>query len=327
MASDESLGVVLFSMVLNITLAVLKFLAYLLTGSPSMLAQTYHSISDTGNQVLLLIGMYYAKKSPDRLHPFGYGKSVFFYSFLVAVLLFGIAGWESLKTGAEALRADGPVKETGGSVTALGREFRAVYLAYAVLVVTILFDVASYVKAQQALSAEADERGWVSFRDSFRKTSDMPVLAVLTENGVASVGAFIALVAIFIADVTGVHVFDAAGAVLIGVLLMSFAIAFGWENKRLLLGEALPEGHEEPLEDAVEDVDGVERVVDLRTVYFGPENVLVTADVSFDPSLSTEELEQRIDEIEDGIREEEPLVRDVYVEIGTGDRTESERGE
>lgn len=312
MASNESLFVVLFSMVLNMVQIVIKFAAFLLTGSPSMLAETYHSVSDTGNQVLLLIGIYYARKRPDRLHPFGYGKSVFFYSFLVAVLLFGIAGWESAKHGVEALRTGYEVGT--GTVTALGYEIRAVYVAYAVLLLSLFFDLATYARAQQALTADADERGWVGFRDAFSKTSDMPVLSVLIENGVASIAGVVALAGIFASDVTGNPVFDAASALLIGVILMGFAVSLGIENKRLLVGEALPVGHEAPLEEAVERVDGVTDVVDLRTVYFGPDNVLVTANVAFEAGLDTEEVEHRISEIEDEIRAEEPLVDEVYIE-------------
>ncbi len=315
MKGDSSLFVVVFAGALNVLLALMKFGAYLLTGSPSMLASTYHSISDTGNQVVLLVGYYYSRKKADREHPFGHGKAVFFYSFLVSVMLFGIAGWESLKTGVRALRAEAPAVDVEeGMVSAVGVEFRAIYLAYAVLLFTILFDGLSYLKAKQALDEESRERGWRNFVESFRKTPDMPVLAVLTENAVATLGAAIALVGIFVADVTGVHAFDAAGAVAIGVVLMMFALALARENKKLLLGEALPRRHEEPLELLVEDAEGVRDLVDLRSVYFGPEQVLITADVEFDSDLDTDDVERAIDEIEREIREEEPLVGDVYIE-------------
>lgn len=315
MATGQSLLVVLVAMAANIILAVFKFIAYLLTGSPSMLAQTYHSISDTGNQVLLLVGMYYAKKRADRLHPFGHGKAIFFYSFLVAVLLFGIAGWESLQTGVGAIRAGTPVELPGEArMTALGREFRAIYLAYAVLILTIILDGYSYIKARQALDIEIEERNWEGVREGFQKTSDMPVLAVMTENAIAGAGAAIALVGIFLADVTGIYLFDAVGAVLIGILLMLFALALGWENKRLLLGEALPELEEQSLEEIVTAASGVEELVDFRTVYFGPENVLVVADVAFEPSLESEAIGQTITEIEADLREQEEAIGKIYIE-------------
>lgn len=315
MASDQRLVVVLVAMAANITLAILKFIAYLLTGSPSMLATTYHSLSDTGNQILLLVGMYYAKKRPDRLHPFGHGKAIFFYSFLVSVLLFGIAGWESLQAGVRAVRAGVPAElPAEARMTARGVEFRAIYMAYAVLIATIVLDGISYVKARQVLDDEIEEREWQGLREAFQKTSDMPVLAVLTENAVAGAGAAIALVAIFLADVTGYHIIDAAGAIFIGVLLMVFAVALGWENKRLLLGEALPELEEESLEAVVTASAGVEELLDLRTVYFGPDTVLVAADVAFDPSLDTEEIEESIDDIEETLRNHEEAIGKIYIE-------------
>ena len=312
MALSERLVVILVAMAANIALAILKFGAFLLTGSPSMLAETYHSISDTGNQVLLLVGMYYSRKQADDRHPFGYGKASFFYAFLVSVLLFGIAGWESLKHGVEALQHGYAL--AGGDVTIRGTTFPAVYLAYLVLIATIVFDGLSYWRARMAIDEETEIRGWRNFREAFEKTSDTPVLAVLTENAIAAVGAAIALVAIFTSQVTGNPTYDAVGAVLIGLLLMSFAIALGIENKRLLIGEGLSARHQVPLEAIAENYPGVVDVPELRTVYFGPDSVLVTADVAFRPDLDTETIDDLITEIENALMEREPLIEKVYIE-------------
>lgn len=315
MTLSERLVVVLVALAANVALAVCKFVAFLLTGSPSMLAETYHSISDSGNQVLLLVGMFYSRKRADDLHQFGYGKATFFYAFLVSVLLFGIAGWESLRHGIDVLR-EGPALATG-TVTVGGATFPAVYVAYTILVVTIVFDGISYWRARLALDEETRARGWRSFREAFEKTSDTPVLAVLTENAVAVVGAAIALVAIWLSQVTGNPAFDAVGAVLIGLLLMTFAVALGIENKRLLIGEALSEQHQEPLEELVESRSEVLDVSEFRTVYFGPDSVLVTADIVFDPDLDAEEIDEHITEIERLLREREPLVDEIYIEPET----------
>ncbi len=312
MAQSERLMVILVAMAANIALAVLKFGAFLLTGSPSMLAETYHSISDTGNQILLLVGMFYSRKKADQLHPFGYGKASFFYAFLVSVLLFGIAGWESLTHGIDSLRHGTTL--AGGEITIRGRAIPAVYLAYTVLIATIAFDGISYWRARVALDEETQLRGWRSFREAFQKTSDTPVLAVLTENAIAAAGATIALVAIFVSQVTRNPIFDAIGAVLIGLLLMSFAIVLGIENKRLLIGEGLSERHREPLEEITESHEGVVDVSELRTVYFGPDSVIVTADVAFNPNLDTETIDELITEIEAALREQEPLIEKVYIE-------------
>ena len=312
MAQSERLVVILVAMAANVALALLKFVAFLLTGSPSMLAETYHSVSDTGNQILLLVGMFYSRKQADQLHPFGYGKASFFYAFLVSVLLFGIAGWESLTHGIESLRHGAGL--AGGEITVRGTTVPAVYLAYLVLIATIVFDGISYWRARVALDEETTIRGWRSFREAFQNTSDTPVLAVLTENAVAAVGAAIALVAIFVSQRTGNPIFDAIGAVLIGLLLMSFAIVLGIENKRLLIGEGLSERHQQPLEAITESHEGVVDVSELRTVYFGPDSVIVTADVAFNPDLDTETIDELITEIEAALRDREPLIEKVYIE-------------
>ena len=312
MTKRERFVVILVAMVANLVLALLKFVAFLLTGSPSMLAETYHSISDTGNQVLLLVGMFYSRKQASTLHPFGYGKASFFYAFLVSVLLFGIAGWESLKHGIDALRVGAPL--AGGELTVRGRTFPAVYLAYFVLIATIVLDGLSYWRARVALDEETKIRGWRSFREAFSKTSDTPVLAVLTENAVAAAGGAIALVAIFLSQVTGNPVYDAIGAVLIGLLLMTFAVLLGIENKRLLIGEGLPERKQDVLETVAQSHDDVVDVSELRSVYFGPESVLVTADIAFRPNLDTETIDSLITEIEAALREREPLIEEVYIE-------------
>ncbi|MFP8956059.1 cation diffusion facilitator family transporter [Natrialbaceae archaeon A-CW3] len=309
---SERLIVILVAFVANIALAALKFVAFLLTGSPSMLAETYHSISDTGNQILLLVGLYYSRKQADSRHPFGYGKASFFYAFLVSVLLFGIAGWESLKHGVSTLQHGAVL--ASGDVTIGEWTFPAVSLAYLVLIATIVIEGFSYWRARVALEEEAESRGWQSFREAFAKTSDTPVLAVLTENAVAVAGGAIALVAIFLSQVTGNPVFDAVGAILIGLLLMGFALALGIENKRLLIGEGLSSRHQEPLESIVSGHPDVVDVAELKTVYFGPDSVLVTADVAFDPDLDTEEIDVRITEIETALIEREPLIEKVYIE-------------
>lgn len=312
MANRESLIVVLVALGANIALAIVKFIGYLLTASPSMLAETYHSISDSGNQIILLIGMFYTDKAATDLHPFGYGKATFFYAFIVSVLLFGIAGWESVKHGIDALRQLRPV--TDGVLTIQGVTFPAVYINYGVLLLTILFDGISYVKARQKIAQESIERGWRNLPEAFRKTSDMPVLAVLTENAVAGIAAGVALVAIFLSQVTNNPVYDAAGAVVIGLLLMLFAIALGWENKKLLLGEALPPRQINRLRRLVAESAGVRNVVDFRTVYFGPDTILVTVDVSLDPDLDTVEIDATINDIEAKLRHRDPRIKKIYIE-------------
>ncbi|RBI63263.1 cation transporter [halophilic archaeon] len=308
----ESKSVVIAALFANGAIAVLKFVGFLLTGSAAMLSETYHSISDTGNQIFLLIGIRYGQREATRGHPFGYGKAQFFYSFLVSVLLFGIAGWESAKHGYDALMH--PHAEQLDPVTLLGVTFAPVYVNYAVLVAAILFETYAFMKAYRAMKGEIERRNWSGFREAFRKTSNVTTLTALTEDTIALAGAGIALLGVYLSRATGNPMYDAASAFLIGLMLMGFAVALAWENKRLLLGESLPKEEERPLRELLAGWDGVVDVVGFRTVYFGPKRLIVTADVAFDSTLDTDEIDDRISDIEDEMMTTNEHVKKIYIE-------------
>ncbi len=311
--ASESVGVVLAALVANGAIAGLKFGGFLLTGSPAMLSETYHSISDTGNQVFLLIGIAYGRRERSQEHPFGYGKAEFFYSFLVSVLLFGIAGWESAKNGYGAITGD-ETHGTEGAIQLLGATIPGVYVNYAVLLGAICFESYALLKARAAMREEIDARGWSGYREAFRKTSNTTVLTALTEDTVALVGLGLALGGIFLTRVTGNPIYDGTAALLIGLVLMGFALALAWENKRLLIGESIQPESERRLREIVAGWDGVTEIEGFRTVYFGPEHVLVTADIGFDSDLGTDGIDERITAIEAALREANEDVRTVYIE-------------
>jgi cation diffusion facilitator family transporter len=310
MASSKS--VVIAALVANGAIAVLKFAGYLLTGSPSMLSETYHSVSDTGNQVFLLIGLRYDERSATREHPFGYGKAQFFYSFLVSVLLFGIAGWESATHGYNAIMH--PHASKMASPTLLGYTFPGVWVNYGVLIGAIVFESYALRKAHANMAAQIDENDWSGFREAFRKTSDVTVLTALTEDTIAMAGAGIALFGVFLTRYTGNPLYDAVGALLIGLLLMGFALALAWENKRLLLGESLPASDETRLREIVRNHDAVTDIVDFRTVYFGPNAVVVAADIAFADGIDTTAMNDHITEIEDALIAVNSSIDKVYIE-------------
>ncbi len=229
------------------------------------------------------------------------------------MLLFGIAGWESLKNGWGALTGHGGHLLTG-TVTVAGTTFPAVWVNYGVLLGGVVFELWAWMKAYRAISIEIDEREWSGLREAFKKTADITTLTALTEDTIALAGLLLALVGIWLTDVTGDPVYDAIAALLIGVLLMGFALALAWENKRLLLGESLPRSEELALSQLVEDWDGVTEVVDFRSVYFGPDDVLVAADVAFEPELDTGEIDERITAIADAIVAADDSITKVYIE-------------
>jgi cation diffusion facilitator family transporter len=308
----SSKSVVLAALFANGAIAILKFVGYLLTQSPSMLSETYHSISDTGNQVFLLVGLRYGERSRSRSHPFGYGKAQFFYSFLVSVFLFGIAGWESVKHGYDAILH--PHTAELADPTLLGYTFPGVWVNYVVLIGAIVFEAYALKKANENMRRQIRDHGWSGYREAFRKTSDTTVLTALTEDTIAMLGAGIALLGIYLTRVTGNPIYDAVGALLIGFMLMGFAIALAWENKRLLLGESLPKEDERELREIVASHDDVVDIVDFRTVYFGPGSVVVAADVTFRDGIATEAMDDRITAIEDRLIEANADVDKVYIE-------------
>jgi cation diffusion facilitator family transporter len=315
-----STGVVVAAMFANGGIAVLKFIGFLLTGSPSMLAETYHSISDTGNQVLLLVGIKYSQREATQAHPFGYGKAQFFYAFLVSVLLFGIAGWESLGHGIEKLRHPGEGGEAGGAAEFLGftvdipLPFDPFWVSVAVLLGGIAFETYAFVKARAELKRQINEYGWSGYREAFEQTSDLTTLTAFTEDTVALLGLIVALVGITAGRVLENPAFDAIGAIVIGVLLMLFAVLLAIENKRLIVGESLDGSVEADLEDIIAGHEGVAHVDDFRTVFVGPRDALVTADASFRSDLDAAAVDDAIGDIEARMKERDDRVSVIYVE-------------
>jgi len=312
----SSVSVVLAALVANGAIAIMKFGGFLLTGSPSMLAETYHSISDTGNQVFLLVGIFYGRQEADEYHPFGYGKAEFFYSFLVSVFLFGIAGWESAKHGYDAVVHPGHARDLAAMETlpVIGATVPRAWVNYGILLAAICFELYALAKARAGMRKEMEEHGYDSYVEAFRKTSNTTVLTALTEDTIALGGLGLALAGIFLTRFTGNPVYDAVTALLIGIMLMGFAVALAWENKRLLIGESLTDDRAAALRRIVEDADGVTEIVDFRSVYFGPSDVLVTADVAFEAGLDTATVDETITAIEDAIQETAPDVSKVYIE-------------
>ncbi|MEF8801780.1 MAG: cation diffusion facilitator family transporter [Halolamina sp.] len=309
-----STGVVLAALFANGAIAVLKFGGFLLTGSPSMLSETLHSVSDTGNQVFLLVGIRYSGKDASRGHPFGYGKAQFFYAFLVSVLLFGIAGWESLKHGYEAVQHAGHTAVGTFSVPVVGTTLETFWLNVVVLLGAIAFESYAFIKASAELRRQMEEFGWSSIPEAFRRTSDVTTLTAFTEDAIALGGAAIALVGITLTRITGEGIYDAITAGIIGLLLMGFAVALAWENKRLLLGESLSRADEGDLRNSIASHPGVTHVDSFRSVFFGPQRALVTAEVSFDPALVTGDIDETIAEIEAKLRENDSRVELIYIE-------------
>jgi cation diffusion facilitator family transporter len=289
---------VLAALLANTAIAIAKFVAALVSGSTSMLAEAFHSMADTGNQALLLFGLKRAEKPPDEDHPFGHGKARFFWSLLVAVSLFTVGGGFSIWQGVHGLISG-------------DHELPSVTVALIVIAVAICFEGYAWRTAWRQLDESRRGRGvWAALRHS----KDPEVLTVLAEDTAAISGLLVAAACITLASVTGEPAFDAAGSVIIGLILLAVAFLLGRENAALLLGEAVDPQVREAIERAIRSVDQVDDLLELLTMHLGPDEFLVVADVRFRDDLDTEEIARTIDRVEGAIREAEAGAVRIYVE-------------
>jgi cation diffusion facilitator family transporter len=289
------------ALVANIGVAAAKLIGFLITGSGSMVAEFAHSVADTGNQILLLAGRRESERRPDPTHPFGYGAVRFLGAFIVAVLLFGLGAVFSLAEGVNKLIHPHPLDNLP--------------VALAILVVAIVLEALSFRAGVAAANQTRRGQGWVRFVRSTR----IPELAVLlVEDTGALVGLVIALVAVAVSALTGNTVFDAVGSLGIGVLLGVNSVVLGIEMTSLLVGETASPDELREIEEQLATTPGVRRVVHLRAVHLGPEELLVGAKVVFAPGLTVEEAAAVVDEAETAVRSAVPSAVWIYIEPGKG---------
>jgi len=288
---------ILAAMVANAGIAAAKFVAYLVTGSASMLAESVHSVADTSNQGLLLLGGRQARRIADDEHQFGYGRERYFWSFVVALVLFTLGGLYSLYEGIDKIRHP--------------HEISALGWAIGVLIFGLFLEGFSFRTAiVEARKEKGDRRWWDYIRRS--RSPELPV--VLLEDAGAMLGLMIALIGVSLAAATGDPIWDGIGTIGIGVLLLVIASVLTVEMRSLLLGEAATKEDIAAITAAVRDSDGVERIIDLRSQHIGPEELLVAGKVEFDHSLTMSGVADAIDRCEKAIRDAVPYARRIYLE-------------
>jgi cation diffusion facilitator family transporter len=259
---EESRTAVLAALLGNGSLAVLKGVTAAATGSAAMLAETFHSVADTGNQALLFLGMRLARQGPDRDHPFGHGKNVYFWAFVVSMMLFTLGGALSIREAVLKLREPGAYESSPW--------------AYAVLGAGFVFDGFALAVAAHGVRRVKGRR---SLRRFWRENRDPTLITVVLEDSAALVSLVVAAIGLGLAQMTGQSVWDALASGVIGVLLLGVATALAIENHSLLIGEAAPRGIETRIRRAVEAEAVVASVVALRTMHVGPREVLVVLHV------------------------------------------------
>jgi cation diffusion facilitator family transporter len=293
----------------NLGIAVAKLIAAILTGSIAMLAETLHSMSDTFNQVLLLIGIKTSVKAATERHPFGYGKEQFFWSFIVATMLFGISGFISLQQGFSSL------------IISTFHHIENVNISYIILAVSAVFE-ANALRVVLELSnlsikARGDKFSLRALLYEFQESKDPSTMTIMVEDSAALLGIAIAGIGIFLSNQTGNTIYDSISSVLIGAILMAFAFFLARENKGLLIGEAISRQEYKRIVRLIKEIPEVNKIITMRTMHLAPKDVLVTIEVNLINGLDTDKIETVIDDIERKVKQAIPYVNPakVFVEL------------
>lgn len=281
----------------NLGIAIAKFLGFLVTRSSSLLAESIHSVADTGNQVLLLLGGRRAKRRPTRLHQFGFGRERFFWAFVVSIILFSLGSMFAMYEGVEKVLHPHPIESAPWAI--------------GILLVSIVLEANSFRTAiRESRPLKGDASWWTFVRRS--RNPELPVV-VLEDTG-ALAGLVLALGAVLLAAGTGNGTWDGVGSIVIGLLLGAIAILLAVEMKSLLIGESATPAAEARIVAAIAEAPEVDTLISLRTQHIGPEEVLVAAKVQFGADLTMGELADIVDGVEARIRAAEPSATRIFVE-------------
>ncbi len=303
MAADGGKRAVVAALLANLGIALTKFLAFFLTGISSMLAEAIHSVADSGNQLLLLIGGKRASRAATAEHPFGFGRERYIYSFIVAVVLFSVGGLFALYEAwhkFEEIRA-GHHEDPG----------RWWWVPLAVLGLAMVLEGLSF---RTAIVESRKVKGDASFPQFVRRAKQPELPVILLEDFAALVGLGFAFVAVSAALLTDNYYFDVAGTAMIGALLVVVAVILAVETKSLLLGESASDEALARIEAALTQTPGVDRIIHMRTQHLGPEELLVAAKFGTVAEVDAAQVARTIDNAERAIRSAEPMARVIYLE-------------
>ncbi|MDX1507979.1 MAG: cation diffusion facilitator family transporter [Woeseiaceae bacterium] len=292
---------ILYAFVANFGIAIAKTWASLFTGSGSMMAEAIHSYADTGNQVLLYLGLTQSKKQPDDEHPLGYGKLSYFWSFIVAIMLFTLGGIYSIYEGFHKLHDPQPLKD--------------LWVAILVLVFAILLEGGSLLGCLREINLVRGER---PFRDWLRHTRNSELVVVLGEDIGAQVGLILALVFLLIAWITGNPVYDAMGSICIGVILLVISAFIGWRVKSLLVGRSADPQIQAAINEIIAANPDIEHVFNVITIQFGPDTML-SAKIRLRPDVSLAAAIESINALERDLDERVPNLTWCFIEPDVSD--------
>lgn len=299
MEKEEKPITVYSAIVANVVIAAAKFVVAFITGSSAMLAEGIHSFADTGNELLLLLGLRRSKKPSDRTHPLGYGPELYFWSFIVAILLFGAGAGMAIYEGITSLSHPTEMKSVGWN--------------YAVLGVAFLADGTSWTIAFRELLKL--KRTGESFWQSLKTSKDPSVFIVFGEDTADVAGLLVAFLGVFLGQLLHSHYPDVIASIVVGLILAVVAVFLAYESKSLLIGETADPELVNEIQKLVQKHPAVEQAKRPITVQLSPNNVFLALDVQFKPHLPASELVKVVDELEDKIHQEHPEVGKIFIEI------------
>ena len=308
MSAEGGTKAVVAALLANTGIAITKFVAFFLTGVSSMLAEAIHSVADAGNQLLLLVGGRQSKRDATPQHPFGFGRDRYIYSFIVAIVLFTVGGLFALY---EAYHKFHEIHEAHGHPEDSILTSRWWWVPLVVLGIAIVLESFSF---RTAIIETNKTRGDASYWQYIRRAKSPELPVILLEDFAALLGLVFAFVAVTLSLITENLYFDVGGTALIGVLLVLVAITLAIETKSLLLGESAAPEAEARIREALMGHDALERVIHLKTLHLGPEELLVAAKLGVRPGTTIEELAGAIDTAERAVRAVEPLAQVIFLE-------------
>ena len=298
MSAHGSKKVIYAALVGNLLISIIKFAAASVTKSSAMLSEAIHSLVDTGNQVLLLYGMSKSKKAADDKHPFGYGMELYFWSFIVAISVFGLGATVSLYEGIEKILHP--------------HEIQNAYINYIVLSASFAFEsIVWYI----ALKEFNKGRGQSSIWNTIKNSKDPTTFVVLFEDSAALLGLLVALGGVYMADQMNMPIFDGIASVAIGLILAGTALILARETKGLLIGEAASSELTEQVREIVAQDDKIVGINELRSMHMGPNDILLALSLDFNDEINAGEVEQSIAEFEKNIKIDFPDVKRIFIEV------------
>ena len=297
MSAHGGKKVILWAMAANGGISICKFGAAAFTGSAAMLSEAIHSLVDTGNQLLLLLGLKMSSKPADKTHPFGYGLAMYFWSFVVAVLIFGLGATVALYEGFEKLHDPQAVKNA--------------WVIYLVLGGAFLMEGKSWWEAKKEFIIQCEGRPWVS---EIRGSKDPTVFAILFEDTAAMAGLLIAFVGVALSQIFNAPIIDAWASIIIGLVLAATSVFLCYETYSLLTGESVSELVRGEIEGVVKATQGITGINELSAVHFGPHDVLLALSLDFDDHLTAAQVENIVGQLELDIKAKSHEVKRVFIE-------------